>query len=112
MTLIEQFIDCMTNGDKTALADLFSDNGTLHDSSLIKIGKDTLHIEGKMAVEMTFHSKFGFNNGPFPISSVKILNDVSAYYFINYPQGLVPVYAFISETNEANKIDRINIYPL
>ena len=112
MTLIEQYIDCMTRGDKIGLADLFNDNGTLHDSSLIKIGKDTLHLEGKMAVEMTFHSKFGFNGGPFPITSVKYLNDVSAYYFINYPQGLVPVYAFISEVDDNNKIKRINIYPL
>lgn len=112
MTLIEQYIDCMTRGDKIALADLFNDSGTLHDSSLIKIGKDTLHLEGKMAVEMTFHSKFGFNGGPFSITSVKYLNDVSAYYFINYPQGLITVYAFISEVDDNNKIQRINIYPL
>ena len=71
MTILESYIDCMQRGDEAALADLFNEYGVLHDSSLIKAGMDTLHLEGRMAVEMMFHHKFGFNGGPFPIHSVK-----------------------------------------
>ena len=71
MTILEQYIDCMQKGDETALADLFNEYGVLHDSSVYKAGMDTIHLEGKMAVEMMFHHKFGFNGGPFPIHSVK-----------------------------------------
>ena len=69
MTILEQYIDCMQKGDETALADLFNEYGVLHDSSVYKAGMDTIHLEGKMAVEMMFHHKFGFNGGPFPIHS-------------------------------------------
>ena len=112
MTLIERFIACMKKGDNVALADLFNKYGILHDSSLIKIGQDTMHLEGKMAVEMMFHSKFGINGGPFKITSVKPCSDVSAYYFIEYPQGLVAVSAYISEVDSDGLIKRLNIYPL
>lgn len=59
MTLLEQYMDCMQKGDCVALADLFTDHGVIHDSSTIKAGMDTLHLEGKMAIEMMFHHKFG-----------------------------------------------------
>ena len=68
MDILEQYIAYMKEGDNEALADLFNKYGVLHDSSLIKIGKDTLHLEGKMAIEMMFHHKFGFNGGPFKIN--------------------------------------------
>ena len=55
MTLLEQYIDCMRKGDECALADLFSKDGILHDSSWTQVGEDTLHLSGKMAVEMMFH---------------------------------------------------------
>ena len=74
MTILEQYIDCMQKGDETALADLFNEYGVLHDSSVYKAGMDTIHLEGKMAVEMMFHHKFGFNGGPFPIHSVKYVD--------------------------------------
>ena len=70
-TVLEKYIACMQSGDNVALADLFDKHGVLHDSSLIKIGRDTMHLEGKMAIEMMFHNKFGFNRGAFPISAVK-----------------------------------------
>ena len=50
MTLLEQYIDCMRKGDECALADLFSKDGILHDSSWTQVGEDTLHLSGKMAV--------------------------------------------------------------
>lgn len=112
MTLIEQYIDCMEKADNVALADLFNDYGIYHNSSLMKIGEDTMHLEGKMAIEMMFHNQFGVNRGPFKITSVKLINDVSAYYFIEYPKGIVAVYAFISEVDNEGKIKRLNIYPL
>lgn len=37
----------------------------LHASSVAKAGIDTIHLEGRMAVEMMFHHKFGFNDGAF-----------------------------------------------
>ena len=112
MTILEQFIHCMQIGDCCALADLFNDYGVLHDSSLIKVGQDTLHLEGKMAVEMMFHHKFGFNGGPFRITSVKFINEQTAWYFITYGEKVVPVTAFLSEVDDQGKIKRINIYPL
>ena len=112
MTILEQYIECMKKGDEVALADLFNEYGVLHDSSVIKAGMDTIHLEGKMAVEMMFHHKFGFNGGPFPIHSVKYVVDNTVWYFITYNDHVIPVTAFLSETDENGKIKRLNIYPL
>lgn len=112
MTVLEQYIDCMQKGDQVALADLFNEYGVLHDSSLMKIGKDTLHLEGKMAIEMIFHHKFGFNGGPFPIESVRFINETTVWYFIVYGDKVVPVSAFLSQQDGDGKILRLNIYPL
>ncbi|MDO5406854.1 MAG: hypothetical protein Q4F28_05945 [Eubacteriales bacterium] len=112
MTLLEQFVDTMKKGDNVALADLFDDYGVLHDSSLLKIGKDAMHLEGKMAVEMMFHHKFGFNGGPFPIHGVQYRSENTVWYFISYNGQVVPVTAILSEVTEGGKIKRMNIYPL
>ena len=112
MTILEQYIECMKKGDEVALADLFNEYGVLHASSVIKAGMDTIHLEGKMAVEMMFHHKFGFNGGPFPIHSVKYVGDNTVWYFITYNDHVIPVTAFLSETDENGKIKRLNIYPL
>ena len=112
MTLLEQFVDCMKKGDEAALADLFNEYGVLHDSSVNKAGMDTIHLEGKMAVEMMYHHKFGFNGGPFPINSVKFPSDQVAWYFITYHDHVVPVTAFLTEVDDEGKILRLNIYPL
>lgn len=111
MTLIEKYIDCMQRGDCAALADLFTDRGILHDSSLVKVGQDTLHLEGKMAIEMMFHHKFGFNGGPFSMTGIRYKEDRIAWYFISYGGRVVSVTAMISEM-EDGKIKRLNIYPL
>lgn len=112
MTILEQYIDCMKKGDNVALADLFDDYGVLHDSSLIKVGKDSMHLEGKMAIEMMFHHKFGFNGGAFPIHGVRYKNENTVWYFITYHGQVVPVTAFLSEVTPDGKIKRLNIYPL
>ena len=112
MKILEQYIHCMQEGNCACLADLFNDYGVLHDSSLIKVGQDTLHLEGKMAIEMMFHHKFGFNGGPFRITSVKHLNDTTVWYFITYNGKVVPVTAFLSEIDSEGKIKRLNMYPL
>lgn len=112
MTVLEQYIECMINGDNVGLADLFNDYGVLHDSSLIKVGKDTLHLEGKMAIEMMFHHKFGFNGGAFPIYAVRYHGDNIVKYAIEYGGILVSVTAMVSEWDEEGKIKRLNIYPL
>ena len=102
----------MQRGDNVGLADLFNEYGVLHDASLIKIGSDTLHLEGKMAVEMMFHHKFGYNGGPFPISGVKFMEENVAWYFIVYHGKVVPVVAYLSSETEDGKIDRLNILPM
>ena len=58
MTLLEQYIDCMKKGNNVALSELFEEKGVLHDSSVNKVGQDTIHLEGKMAVDMMFHHRF------------------------------------------------------
>lgn len=110
MTILEQYIDCMEQGDNAGLADLFADDGVLHDSSLIKIGKDTLHLEGKMAIEMMFHHKFGFNGGPFKIRGVKYRSESTVWYFITYGDQVMAVDANIEELDENGKIKRMNIH--
>ena len=112
MKLLEQYIACMQSGDNVGLADLFAERGVLHDSSLLKIGKDTLHLEGRMVIEMMFHHKFGFNRGPFPIHSVRYHDESIVKYFIEYGGILVSVTAMISEFSPDGKIQRLNIYPL
>lgn len=110
MTILEKYIDCMKRGDHIGLADLFGEYGILHDSSLIKIRKDTMHLEGKMAIEMMFHHKFGFNGGPFKIYSVKYRAENQVWYFIQYGETILPVNAYIEEVDSNNKIKRMNIY--
>ena len=96
MTLWEQYIDCMRRGDGCALADLFAKDGILHDASWTMVGEDALHLSGKMAVEMMFHHKFGYNRGPFPISGVKFMEKNVAWYFIVYHEKAVPVGVYLS----------------
>ena len=112
MTLLEQYMDCMQKGDCVALADLFTDHGVIHDSSTIKAGMDTLHLEGKMAIEMMFHHRFGFNGGPFPITNTVHKADDNVCYFIEYGDRVVPVTAYITEIDEDGKIMRLDIFPL
>ena len=112
MTLLEQYIACMRAGDPVALADLFHIDGILHDSSWTRVGEDTMHLSGKMAIEMMFHHKFGFNGGPYPISGVRYMEENVAWYFIVYKGQVVPVVAYLSSVDEDGKIDRLNIFPM
>ena len=112
MTLLEQYIACMRAGDPVALADLFHKDGILHDSSWTRVGEDTMHLSGKMAIEMMFHHKFGFNGGPYPISGVRYMEENVAWYFIVYKGQVVPVVAYLSSVDEEGKIDRLNIFPI
>lgn len=110
--ILERFVHCMQAGNHIELADLFDKYGVLHDSSQLKIGKDTIHLEGKMAVEMMYHNRFGFNGGPFPITSVEYKGDQMVWYFITYGDTIVPVCAVLSDLTEEGLIRRLNIYPL
>ena len=112
MTLLEQYIACMRAGDPVALADLFHKDGILHDSSWTRVGEDTMHLSGKMAIEMMFHHKFGFNGGPYPISGVRYMEENVAWYFIVYKGQVVPVVAYLSSVDEDGKIDRLNFSPM
>ena len=112
MTLLEQYIACMRAGDPVALADLFHKDGILHDSSWTRVGEDTMHLSGKMAIEMMFHHKFGCNGGPYPISGVRYMEENVAWYFIVYKGQVVPVVAYLSSVDEDGKIDRLNIFPM
>lgn len=76
------------------------------------MGGDTLYLSGKMAIEMMFHNKFGFNRGPFTISGVNFMEENVAWCFIVYQGKSVPVVAYLSSVNRKGKIDRLNIIPL
>lgn len=112
MTVLEKYIHAMNLGDNIMLADLFHDQGVLHDSSVTRVGKDTLHLVGKMAIEMMFHHRFGFNGGPFKISSINYQDEKTVCYFINYGDKIIPVTAFLADVDEDGKIKRLNIYPM
>ena len=109
MTLLQQFIECMKQGDNLALANLFCEKCIFHDSSLNRIGLDTIHIKGKSAVEMAFHNRFGFNQGPFKITAEKYINETLAWYFVEYKQGVIPVSVFVIIDEKTNKISQLNI---
>lgn len=110
--MMEKYMDAMLKGDNVALADLFGDYGVMHDSSLIKLGADVMHLEGKMAIEMMFHNKFGFNGGPFKITGINYRSDNMVCYFIEYGGRVIPVTAMVLEHDKEGKIARMNIYPL
>lgn len=112
MKLLEQYMECMRKGDNIGLADLFNEKGVLHDTSFLKINKDIMHLEGRLAVEMMFHHKFGFNGGPFKITNILHKADDNVRYFIEYGDTVIPVTAYISEVDEEGKIVRMDIYPL
>ena len=112
MTLLEQYIDCMKKGNNVALSELFEEKGVLHDSSVNKVGLDTIHLEGRMAVDMMFHHRFGFIGGPFQILDVQYQEPNTVSYFIMYQQKFIPVTAIISSVGENGKIKRMNIFPL
>ena len=109
--MIELFVQNMKDGDNVALASLFSERGVMHDTSVLRAGMDVIHLEGRMAIEMMFHHKFGFNGGPFPISGIRYFDERIVWYFITYNGKVVPVMATLSEM-EDGKIKRLNIYPL
>lgn len=92
MTLLEQYMDCMQKGDCVALADLFTDHGVIHDSSTIKAGMDTLHLEGKMAIEMMFHHKFGLTAVPSPSPASGTLMSGSSGILLPTMEKLFPLW--------------------
>ena len=81
MSMIELYVQCMKDGNNVGLADLFSERGVLHDTSVIRAGVDVIHLEGRMAIEMMFHHKFGFNGGPFKIHGVSYKDSNTVSYF-------------------------------
>ncbi len=109
MSTLEQYIDCMQRADNVGLASLFCEDGVLHDTSVHKANMDTLHLEGRMAIEMMFHHKFGFNRGPYRLKNVEYHGDQSVDYFIEYGRTIVPVTATLVQAGEEGKIKRLNI---
>lgn len=112
MVSIQDFIERLRLGKADEMANLFDLYGVLHDSSPIRVGQDTMHLEGRLAVEMMFHHRFGFMGGGYDIRAVEIKDDSRAWYFILYKGIAVPVTAQIEEWNEEGLIKRINVYPL
>ena len=109
--MIEMFVQCMKDGDNVGLAELFSERGVMHDTSVLRAGMDIIHLEGRMAIEMMFHHKFGFNRGPFKIRGVSYKHANTVSYFIIYGQTVVPVLATISKYDQDGKIKLMHIFP-
>ena len=81
MRILEQYMECMKKGDNIGLADLFNEKGILHDTSFLKLNKDIMHLEGKMAIEMMFHHRFGFNGGPF-LLQIRYIRQMTTYVIL------------------------------
>lgn len=112
MTLLEQYFDRMMAADAPGLADLFTADGVLHDTTWAAAGGSTMHLVGKMAVEMMYHHKFGFNGGkPFPIHAIKYTEPNVAWYYITLNGKVVPAIAYLSSEIDG-QIDRLNILHL
>ena len=99
-------------GNNVALSELFEEKGVLHDSSVNKVGQDTIHLEGKMAVDMMFHHRFGFNGGPFQILDVQYQGTKYRLLLYYVSTKIHSVTAIISSVGENGKIKRMNIFPL
>ncbi|MDY4888921.1 MAG: hypothetical protein SO135_04145 [Sphaerochaetaceae bacterium] len=112
MVKILDFVQALQDGKAAELADLFSMNAVLHDSSMLKLREEPMHLEGKFAIEMMFHHKFGFNGGGYKIRAIKCRDENRSWYFIFYGGIVVNVTAQIEERDEEGKIKRLNIYPL
>ena len=85
--------------------------GIFHDSSVTRVGMDTIHLEGKMAIEMMFHHKFGFNGGPFKITSISYKGD-NGLVFHPVSPGDGCRHRISSGVDENGKILRLNICAL
>ncbi len=81
MRILEQYMECMKKGDNIGLADLFNEKGILHDTSFLKLNKDIMHLEGKMAIEMMFHHRFGFNGGRF-LLQIRYIRQMTTYVIL------------------------------
>lgn len=111
MQLIDKFLDALKTGNAQKVADLFTDDGILHDSSQLRLGKPSLNLRGRMAIEISYHNRFGFNGGAFPLHSPVRKNDSMYYIFITYQPDTVACCIHLAEERD-NKIARLNIYPL
>lgn len=81
MRILEQYMECMKKGDNIGLADLFNEKGILHDTSFLKLNKDIMHLEGKMAIEMMFHHRFGFTEGRF-LLQIRYIRQMTTYVIL------------------------------
>lgn len=112
MTLLEQYFEKMMAADAKGLAELFADDGVLHDTTWSAAGGQTVHLVGKMSVEMMYHNKFGFNGGrPFAIGGVKHTEENIAWYYITLNGKVIPAIAYLSSEKDG-KIARLNILHL
>lgn len=112
MTTIKDFVEALQNGNSEKMADLFAMDGVLHDSSPLKIGKASTHLDGRLAIEMMYHNRFGMLGGGFKVRSIRYKDDNRAWFFIFYGDTMVPVTAQIESRNEEGRITRLNVYPL
>ena len=64
MKILERLSIVCKEATMLPLADMFNEKGIFHDSSVTRVGMDTIHLEGKMAIEMMFPPQIQFNGGP------------------------------------------------
>lgn len=111
MKLIDQLIEALQSGDAKRVAELFAEDGVLHDSSALRLGRSSRHLHGRMAIEISYHNRFGFNGGAFPMTGLSRRSDEMYYAFITYKTGTVACCLHLAEVKEG-KICRLNLYPL
>lgn len=111
MRLVEQFLESLKERDSQKIADLFTNDAVFHDSSYLKVGKNSLHVIGKMGIEMIFHNRLNMNPTEYIVSSIKVNDDNGAFAFITHNNQICAVNVLINKVKDG-KIERINIYPL
>ena len=110
MNMLEKYIRLMQEGNVEEIANLFSEDGILHDSSWLKVKKDILHVEGRKGIEMLLHNKVGFNGGKFNIANVKFYSNEAVSYIIKYGNQIVEAFAYIKEYDENGYMKKLYIY--
>ena len=70
MHLIEQYLDCLTNGDAEKMASLFSNDAVFYDEGPAKMGADPVDIKGKETIKTFFEQVFTMYK---PIKAYNIL---------------------------------------
>lgn len=109
MRPIEKYVEAMNNKDFTALAELFTKDGSLCDYCANSSAQKEYHIYGKEAINMFFRNRFGFRQ--YSIADAEVVNDTQAEFVANFGGYNIMAIATVREVNEDGLIQMLTVRP-